>query len=254
MVTVKRSFISDEVQRKINEKKDAKSRMEAAVNAMINLVNEFETEQKEVLKVTVNYGSFLKDAAMIPYNDALGDYLDMTIKQEEERQPLLRDQDFINNLYMSKKAYEEEKAVIENALKDSGARTGLTVTPEEIEQLQEDLFKMKHFGQSLKNIFYSIDRGNRVRHEQRKVVYDTAGWCSRALEFVPNPIKDLVVGGIKLVRVSRKGDYRVEKKRRTDQEVQVKDEASALGRGVTLEEMDPADDVFRFKHKGERQS
>ena len=164
---------------------------------------------------------------------------------------LQRDQDFINNLYMSKKAYEEEKAVIENALKDSGARTGLTVTPEEIEQLQEDLFKMKHFGQSLKNIFYSIDRGNRVRHEQRKVVYDTQGWCSRALEFVPNPIKDLVVGGIKLVRVSRKGDYRVEKKRRTDQ---VKDEASALGRGVTLEEMDPADDVFRFKHKGERQS
>ena len=101
MVTVKRSFISDEVQRKINEKKDAKSRMEAAVNAMINLVNEFETEQKEVLKVTVNYGSFLKDAAMIPYNDALGDYLDMTIKQEEEKQPLLRDQDLINRLYLS---------------------------------------------------------------------------------------------------------------------------------------------------------
>ena len=53
LVTVKRSFISEEVQRKINEKKDVKSRMEAAVNEMINLVNEFETEQAEILRVSV---------------------------------------------------------------------------------------------------------------------------------------------------------------------------------------------------------
>jgi len=202
LVTVKRSFISVEVQMKIKEKKDAKGRMEAAVAEMTNLVKEFETEQKEVLRVSATYGSFLKDAAMIPYNDALGDYLDMTIKQEEEKQPRLRDQDLINRLHKSKRAYEEEKAVIENALRQSGNRTGFRFTPEQIEQLQKDLFKMKHFGGSLRSIFYNIDRGNRASYEQKKVVYDTMGWRSRALEFV-NPIKDLVVRGVNLVSGSQ---------------------------------------------------
>ena len=209
LVTVKRSFISVEVQEKIKEKKDAKSRMEAAVNEMINLVNEFEAEQKEVLRISATYGSFLKDAAMIPYNDALGDYLDMTIQQEEEKEPRLRDKDLINRLHKSKMAYEEEKSVIEYAFRQSGNRIGLT--PEQIEQLQEDLFKMKHFGLSLRNIFWNIDRGNRASYERRKVVYDTMGWRSRALEYV-NPIKDLVVRGINSVRGSLKAGNRKEKK------------------------------------------
>ena len=212
LVTVKRSFISVEVQEKIKEKKDAKSRMEAAVNELINLVNEFEAEQKVVLRVCVNYGSFLRDAAMIPYNDALGDYLDMTIQQEEEKQPALRDQDLINRLQKSKRAYEEEKAVIENALQESGNRSiGLRFTPEQIEKLQEELFKMKHFGQSLRNIFWNIDRLNRVTYEQRKVVYNTVGWRSRAFELVVNPIKDLVVRGVNLVRGSQTAEDKKEK-------------------------------------------
>ena len=95
-------------------------------------------------------------------------------------------------------AYKEEIVVIENALTESGN----SFTPEQIEQLQKDLFKMKHFGRSLWNIFWNIDKGNRASYEQKKVVYDTMGWRSRALEFV-NPIKDLVVRGVNLVSGSQ---------------------------------------------------
>ena len=58
---------------------------------------------------------------------------------------------------------------------------------------------MKHFGSSLRNIFFSIERGNREGYEQRKVVYNNMGWRSRALEFVPGPIKDFVSRGVNLV-------------------------------------------------------
>ena len=64
---------------------------------------------------------------------------------------------------------------------------------------------MKHFGRSLRNIFYRIDMGNRASYEQRKVVYNNVGWRSRAHEFV-NPIKDLVVRGINLVRGSQNNE------------------------------------------------
>ena len=203
LVTVKRSFISEEVQKKIKEKKDAKSRMEAIVQEMTNLQFEFKSEQQEVFRVSAAYGAFLRDAALIPYNDALGDYLDMIIHQEEEKHSDLRDQDMIYRLHQQKKAYEEEKKAIESAVQGPG----LSVTPEQIVKLQEDLFKMKHFGPSLRTIFYRIEKGNRASYEQRKVVHRTTSLCSRVLEGV-NPIKRFFLG---LVRGSQTSEDKIEK-------------------------------------------
>ena len=45
----------------------------------------------------------------------------------------------------------------------------------------------------------TLERGNREGYEQRKVVYNNMGWRSRALEFVPGPIKDFVSRGVNLV-------------------------------------------------------
>ena len=102
---------------------------------------------------------------------------------------------------------------------------------------------MKHFGQSLRKIFYSIDRGNRASYEQRKVVYDTMDWRSRTLHFV-NPIKDLVVRGINLVR----GSQNTEDKKGSENKVRGKDltEVSAdedEEEYSSLEEMDSSADV-----------
>ena len=47
-IFIKQSFISDEVQGQINENKGAKSKMEAIVAELKNLVKEFEDEQKDV--------------------------------------------------------------------------------------------------------------------------------------------------------------------------------------------------------------
>ena len=203
LVTVKRSFISEEVQKKIKEKKDAKSKMEAIVQEMTSLQFEFKSEQQEVFRVSAAYGAFLRDAALIPYNDALGDYLDMIIHQEEEKHSDLRDQDMIYRLHQQKKAYEEEKKAIESAVQGPG----LSVTPEQIVKLQEDLFKMKHFGPSLMTIFYRIEKGNRASYEQRKVVYNTTSLRSRVLECV-NPIKKFFLS---LVRGSQSSEDKIEK-------------------------------------------
>ena len=136
--------------------------------------------------------------------------------------------------------------MIENAvqLQEADRGTGLTrFTPKQVEEHQENLFKMKHFGQSLRNIFYSIRKGDRANYEQRKVVYDTAGWRSRAFDFV-NPIKDFVVRGIKLVRTSQTGEYQIDKKRRTDNKGQNSlTVSSAVRHDVSLEEIGSAADV-----------
>ena len=43
----------------------------------MQLEREFKLEQKEVMMISATYGAYLKDVAILPYNDALGDYLDM---------------------------------------------------------------------------------------------------------------------------------------------------------------------------------
>ena len=65
---------------------------------------------------------------------------------------------------------------------------------------------MKHFGPSLRTIFYRIEKGNRA-NEQRKVVHHTTSLCSRVLEGV-NPIKRFFLG---LVRGSQTSEDKIEK-------------------------------------------
>ena len=109
LVTVKRQFISEAVQRKIAEKRNATARMLAAKTVFNQLEREFKLEQKEVMRISATYGAYLKDVAIFPYNDALGDYLYMIIDQEDQKDNSIRDQTLIDNLRVSRRAYEEEK-------------------------------------------------------------------------------------------------------------------------------------------------
>ena len=82
---VSRQFISEAVQKKIMAKKNAKAKMKQFSRVYTELVAQLEFEQREVLRVSATYGSFLREVAILPYNDALGDYLDMTIEQEDQK-------------------------------------------------------------------------------------------------------------------------------------------------------------------------
>ena len=150
----------ESLRKKIKEKKEVKSKMETAADELNNFVKEFEIEQEEVLRVGATYRSFLKDSAMLPYNeDNLGDYLDKTIQQEYEKPSDLRDEDLISRLKKWKMFYEEEKIVMEMAVREFGN----TNTPEQMEEVQEDLFKMKHFGRSLYTTLSKLERESREK-------------------------------------------------------------------------------------------
>ena len=156
---VSKQFLSDGVQDKIKEKKDKKAQMEIFMEELNRQIPEYKEEQATVLRISAKYGSFLKNVAMLPYNDALGDYLDMVIDQENQKDKAIRDPALVASLMTSRKAYDEEKRILDDAM---GIDTGLQVTnPDEIKLLQNELFQLKHFGQSLKNIFMQIEQNKK---------------------------------------------------------------------------------------------
>ena len=77
--------------------------MLATKRANMQLEREFKLEQKEVMRISATYGAYLKDVAILPYNDALGDYLDMIIDQEDQKDNSIRDQALIDNLRVSRR-------------------------------------------------------------------------------------------------------------------------------------------------------
>ena len=137
---ISKKFLSDGVQEKINQKEDSKAQMEIYLAELNRQIPEYKWEQKEVLRISAKYGSFLKNVAIIPYNDALGDYLDMVIDQENQKDKAIRDANLLASLMTSRKSYDEEKRILEDAM---GIAAGDQVTtPDEIKLLQKELFQL----------------------------------------------------------------------------------------------------------------
>ena len=166
---------------KIRERLDAKSKVEAEVDELNDLAKEFELEQEELLRAGVTFQAFLKGSSMIPSSgDVLGDFLDKTIQQEYKKQPGKRDMELIDKLRKCKVFYEEEKAVIELALKEFGDRRGFT--PEQLEEVEEELAKMKYFGQTINNSLSDNKGQSAVNLEQMRLFYNGRGSKGEPIE------------------------------------------------------------------------
>ena len=165
----------------IRERLDAKSKVEAEVDELNDLAKEFELEQEELLTAGVTFQAFLKGSSMIPSSgDVLGDFLDKTIQQEYKKPSGNRDTELIDKLRKTKMFYEEPKAVTEMALKEFGDRRGFT--PEQLEEVEEELVKMKHFGQAINNSLSGNKGQSAARWEQMRLFYNGRGSKGEPIE------------------------------------------------------------------------
>ncbi|KAJ8034997.1 Neoverrucotoxin subunit beta [Holothuria leucospilota] len=166
---IPREFLSEKVQAQINAKKSDKDKKEAFKRAIDNKNKELEQEKNTIVKTSAKYGSFLKTYAIIPYNDAVGDYLDMCIEQEQEKAKEIRNKSLLKKMRQMKSQYEQERELLDNAITE-GENIN---TPEEVDKLQRELFNMKHMGKTIKALFdgISISRSaNNVLFEEKVVL------------------------------------------------------------------------------------
>ena len=155
-------FLSKAVQKEINEKKTAKEQKEAAKRAIDEKNAELEKEKEIIMKTSAKYGSFLKANAIIPYNDAVEDYLDMIIDQERKKTSAFRNDALLQTMERMKTEYGEQRRILDAAI---GTNIGENIhSPEEVMKLQEQLFCLKHMGQTLKELFEKISIAQSARN------------------------------------------------------------------------------------------
>lgn len=141
--------MSDDAQTKIMQKSDLKAKKETFIAELEASIKELEEEKKFIYECASFFGVFLKENAMIAYNDSFGEYLDMLIKEEQSKEKQIRDDKKIDQLKNDKITYEQKKKIIvENINSVPGSKSqGLPI--EKIYEMRNKLCSLKHNGETL---------------------------------------------------------------------------------------------------------
>ena len=147
---VEKEFLSEEAQKKIKKKSNLKSQKESFVAELERNINELEAEKQFIFRCASYFGVFLKQNAMIAYNDSFCEYLDMLIKEEEAKEKEIRDDHKIAQMRKDKQTYEEKKNVIMMNITSVTDDKKEVIPIEKIYEMREELCSLKHNGRTLK--------------------------------------------------------------------------------------------------------
>ena len=151
---VEKEFLSEDAQSKITTKTDLKSQKQLFIRELETNIQELKEEKKFIYQCASYFGVFLKQNAMIAYNDSFCEYLDMLIRDEEMKEKVIRDEEKIAQMKKDKKAYEEKKnVIIENIKKVPTEGKKAEVMPiEKICEMRGKLCSLKHNGKTLQEV------------------------------------------------------------------------------------------------------
>ena len=146
-----KEFLSEDAQKKIKEKSDLKSQKEVFMAELEKSIKELEDEKKFIFECASFFGVFLKENAMIAYNDSFSEYLDMLIKEEEAKEKVIRDQKKIDKMKEDKKTYEAKKDIIEKNITTGSKDKNEVIPIGKIYEMRQKLCSLKHNGKTLKD-------------------------------------------------------------------------------------------------------
>ncbi|PAV77661.1 hypothetical protein WR25_15646 [Diploscapter pachys] len=146
---------------------------EIAIQSRKSLIKKYKAEQKIIDGICAKFGAFLKNVAIVPYNDCIEEYLKFNIKEVE------RQYDNTNNPELQGKVarlneqlaqYQETKRVLEQMMQSGQANK---VTAEEIKQMQAQLEALELNGSYIKKLFDATLYGTKTNHSYLEKVYET---------------------------------------------------------------------------------
>ena len=192
-------FLDKAVQAEIYQKKSAREQKEAFKRAIETKNAELMEEEHTILKTSAKYGSFLKANAIIPYNDAVEDYLDMCIDQERNKAKEIRNDSLLSTMEDMRRQYERERRILDEAI---GSGVGENIhTPEDVMKLQEELFGLKHMGKTLKVLFDGISFSQSSRRVSGNMTIETIS--NPASHSLVSTILNFFIGGYSKIKQYR---------------------------------------------------
>ena len=151
------TFLSPKIQAEIKQKTSVKEQKEALIRELEKQIKENKEEREFIYKCASHFGAFLKQNALIPYNDSFSDYLDMLIKEEEAKEKVIRDDKRIEQLRQDKVSYEGEKKAIIKQTSSSTEGEGNVIQIQKIYKMKNKLCALTHNGKTLKKALGTVN-------------------------------------------------------------------------------------------------
>lgn len=133
------------------------------------LIREYEQEHAQVQSAAAQFGLYLKKNSITAYNDVTLDYLDMLIKQEQEKISVGGDRTRMDALLMDRKRHEELVAALTARMQQrKGSSGSYTVLDEAgVDVVVRRLYGLKHFGAQLKTVKNTISSAHKATYRER---------------------------------------------------------------------------------------
>ena len=144
---VEEKFLAEDSQRLINEKGSEKEKKEEFLKQLETKIVELEKERMMIMESAAKFAIFMKENALIPFNDSFDEYLDMLITDERNKSVEIRDKQKIEILFENKRIYGEQIKALKHAI-SSGSNKDFGV--KDVYEAKTRLMRLKHYGKKLK--------------------------------------------------------------------------------------------------------
>ena len=110
--------------------------------------------------MAAGFAAFLKIYAIIPFNDAMGEYIEAQIQQEKEKEDVDgKQKGRISEWNKYKTAYEIQKNILIEAMSGiSETDDGKAEAARDIKDLMHKAFELKHFGEDIRKVYERIEQ------------------------------------------------------------------------------------------------
>lgn len=153
-------------QREVDKNKSDAEKKQEFVNTLNARKLEYQDEYKVIEQAAAQFGCFLKYNAITPYNNATIEHLDHLIKEEKSKVHAGCEVAVLESLEQAKASIKEQIDAIDRTI---GNHENLLMNPERVTSLAERLYKLKHFGASLKGL--KEFTGNMVASNRKEVPF-----------------------------------------------------------------------------------
>ncbi|CAG8633017.1 24111_t:CDS:2 [Dentiscutata erythropus] len=153
--------VDENIQSLINEKQSDQTIKAAYIKDLENRINQLKEEKNTINKIIIQFALFLRQNAIAAFNDAYIDYFDHFINEEKIKKaanPMTYNNDILDELETSRREYAEKMETIKDAIEADKA-SSVPITPEDINNLEKQLYHLTISGQTLQKMKDEAKRG-----------------------------------------------------------------------------------------------
>lgn len=157
--------------KKITNRQELMKHNQQLMHLMETKKNELDEEQQVILRTCAKFAHFLQNNAITPFNDAYKDYIEYLVNRERSMGPLC-DADTVVHLQHLMLQYVELKSQFDEALRlNQALGRGDAITPKEVSDSVQELYKLKHNGKKIKELYECQKKSRNTEYQNTEYLH-----------------------------------------------------------------------------------